>query len=82
MKTKKTTHTNNKKQHNTHGKTKHRKQKNQNFNNAPPGGAARVPDDWQLVPKKITLEMECPLSKADSYEIMKLVAIRALATAT
>ncbi|CAH3350570.1 hypothetical protein AI2602V1_3509 [Citrobacter freundii] len=28
-----------------------------------------IPDDWQLVPKKITLEMECAISRADSYEI-------------
>ncbi len=34
-----------------------------------------VPDDWQLVPKKITLEMECALSKADSYEIGWLWAL-------
>ncbi|HCQ0531661.1 TPA: DUF551 domain-containing protein [Escherichia coli] len=36
-----------------------------------------VPDDWQLVPKKITLEMECALSKADSYEIGWLWALAA-----
>ncbi|EEV5904675.1 DUF551 domain-containing protein [Escherichia coli] len=36
-----------------------------------------VPDDWQLVPKKITLEMECALSKADSYEIDWLWALAA-----
>lgn len=36
-----------------------------------------VPDDWQLVPKKITLEMECALSKADSYEIGWLWALSA-----
>ena len=40
---------------------------------APP--APVVPDDWQLVPKKITLEMECALSKADSYEIGWLWAL-------
>ena len=34
-----------------------------------------VPNDWQLVPKKITLEMECALSKADSYEIGWLWAL-------
>lgn len=28
-----------------------------------------TPDGWQLVPKKITLEMECAISRADSYEI-------------
>lgn len=28
-----------------------------------------IPDGWQLVPKKITLEMECALSRADSYDI-------------
>ncbi|HHZ5477340.1 TPA: ead/Ea22-like family protein, partial [Escherichia coli] len=42
---------------------------------APP--APVVPDDWQLVPKKITLEMECALSKADSYEIGWLWALAA-----
>lgn len=42
---------------------------------APP--ALVVPDDWQLVPKKITLEMECALSKADSYEIGWLWALAA-----
>lgn len=36
-----------------------------------------LPDDWQLVPKKITLEMECALSKADSYEIGWLWALAA-----
>ncbi|EIJ2723697.1 DUF551 domain-containing protein [Escherichia coli] len=36
-----------------------------------------VPDDWQLVPKNITLEMECALSKADSYEIGWLWALAA-----
>ncbi|ENT2439938.1 hypothetical protein ACFGV3_003359, partial [Escherichia coli] len=36
-----------------------------------------MPDDWQLVPKKITLEMECALSKADSYEIGWLWALAA-----
>ncbi|MFJ7174548.1 DUF551 domain-containing protein [Citrobacter freundii] len=34
-----------------------------------PGNSPVTPDGWQLVPKKITLEMECALSKADSYEI-------------
>lgn len=33
------------------------------------GNSPVVPDDWQLVPKQITLEMECALSRADSYEI-------------
>ncbi len=42
---------------------------------APP--APVVPNDWQLVPKKITLEMECALSKADSYEIGWLWALAA-----
>ncbi|HAV2069941.1 TPA: hypothetical protein P6R88_000679 [Escherichia coli] len=42
---------------------------------APP--APVVPNDWQLVPKKITLEMECALLKADSYEIGWLWALAA-----
>ena len=33
------------------------------------GNTPVIPDGWQLVPKKITLEMECALSRADSYEI-------------
>ncbi|WP_261388888.1 DUF551 domain-containing protein [Enterobacter roggenkampii] len=33
------------------------------------GNSPVIPDGWQLVPKKITLEMECALSRADSYEI-------------
>nr|WP_230857803.1 hypothetical protein [Enterobacter mori] len=33
------------------------------------GNSPVAPDDWQLVPKQITLEMECALSRADSYEI-------------
>lgn len=28
-----------------------------------------VPEGWVMVPRKITLEMECALSRADSYEI-------------
>lgn len=34
-----------------------------------PGNSPASPDGWQLVPKKITLEMECAISRADSYEI-------------
>ncbi|HBU8806212.1 TPA: hypothetical protein MDE59_001309 [Citrobacter freundii] len=33
------------------------------------GNSPATPDGWQLVPKKITLEMECAISRADSYEI-------------
>lgn len=33
------------------------------------GNSPVIPDGWQLVPKQITLEMECALSRADSYEI-------------
>ncbi|EPF2242236.1 hypothetical protein ACSP9K_000577 [Citrobacter werkmanii] len=33
------------------------------------GNSPVIPDGWQLVPKKITLEMECAISRADSYEI-------------
>lgn len=33
------------------------------------GKARSVPDGWVMVPRKITLEMECALSRADSYEI-------------
>lgn len=33
------------------------------------GNSPAIPDGWQLVPKKITIEMECALSRADSYEI-------------
>ncbi|MGT6164560.1 DUF551 domain-containing protein [Escherichia coli] len=47
------------------------------FANVTTQPAPVVPDDWQLVPKKITLEMECALSKADSYEIGWLWALAA-----
>ncbi len=33
------------------------------------GNSTVIADGWQLVPKKITLEMECAISRADSYEI-------------
>ncbi|HGY3649188.1 TPA: Lar family restriction alleviation protein, partial [Citrobacter freundii] len=33
------------------------------------GNSPATMDGWQLVPKKITLEMECAISRADSYEI-------------
>ncbi|MGU9775738.1 hypothetical protein ACV3J7_04930 [Salmonella enterica] len=33
------------------------------------GNSPVTPDGWQLVPKKITLKMECAISRADSYEI-------------
>lgn len=36
-----------------------------------------VPDGWVIVPRKITLEMECALSRADSYEIGWQYAIAA-----
>lgn len=39
------------------------------FHEAVSGNSPVIPDGWQLVPKKITLEMECALSRADSYEI-------------
>lgn len=39
------------------------------FQEAVSGNSPVIPDGWQLVPKKITLEMECALSRADSYEI-------------
>lgn len=47
------------------------------FANVTAQPAPAVPNDWQLVPKKITLEMECALSKADSYEIGWLWALAA-----
>lgn len=47
------------------------------FANVTTQPAPVVPDDWQLVPKKITLEMEYALSKADSYEIGWLWALAA-----
>ena len=47
------------------------------FANVTAQPAPVVPNDWQLVPKKITLEMECALSKADSYEIGWLWALAA-----
>ena len=39
------------------------------FQEAVSGNSPVIPDGWQLVPKQITLEMECALSRADSYEI-------------
>lgn len=41
----------------------------QSFGNSEQLDSPVIPDGWQLVPKQITLEMECALSRADSYEI-------------
>ncbi|MDE9718838.1 DUF551 domain-containing protein [Citrobacter cronae] len=44
------------------------------------GNSPVIPDGWQLVPKQITLEMECALSRADSYEIGWRLALAAAPT--